>query len=382
MAGVVALGASRVTFGPLHGDVPAHAAKHLERSIAARRRRDVRLKRLHDPDRARLDLADFHEARSRAQLERVERVELCGTGQVAIGCTHRHCAQRGKHGQIYRTRCQAWRYCVSCRGLRCARERRRLVKAMTAHRRRWHREMRRDHRPGRWSSKFLTFTVPHSGSVARDFAILQIAMRVLRKRVVEWLVNHRDITEEQKRFPYVRVFEATDSDGGHAHCHVWMISPYLPHQVLRVLWGRALINAGATNVVHADIDWIRQNYGQTDLDLADIETVATCRRKRTQLVPWPVIDVRAERTDSSTANELAKYMTKDMRGDDLIDPAVYATIIEATEGLRMLTASRAFWVLEESHACGSCGWPLQLITVVPATRPSSRGPPPPSLPVS
>lgn len=316
----------------------------------------------------------WHEGRARAELERLERVQACGTGVTSMGC--RSCGTLT--GETRQTRCGAWRYCLTCRGERCSDYRARLQASIESARRVWSREMSR--RTGlRWGERFLTLTVPHSGSAARDFRTLHRAWRVFRRSLGRWLRKHRGLTKQQsRRWPYARVLEITGSDAGHSHAHVWMLTPYLPQPVLAVLWARALhsdyVPVRPLTEVIAEMEVLSDIRFQRDL--VDLETVSRWRRKPLRYLPWAVVDVRKASGDIGC--ELVKYLTKDIGpSGELTDPFVYAQLIEATEGVRMVCAAIEFWLPSDCQCCEGCGRTLELVTLTPADRSyRSRAPPP------
>lgn len=314
----------------------------------------------------------WHNQRGDAELMRAERVALCGSGAAYLGCGS--CGQVA--GELHPSRCGSWRYCMPCRSHRCLEYHAKLVEAIEAQRALFSREMnRRD--TNRWGERFLTLTVEHSGSAAYDFAVIQKAWPVFWRSVKRWLRERRPLRRDQiKYMPYSRVLEITGSDEGHAHAHVWMLTPFLPHQVLRVLWGRAIARkqGGAPMVPVRHIDDALQAC-QTTRDREDVWSVATFRGKRLRYLPWPVLDVRAVRDD--IAQELVKYLTKDIGpSGERVCPLEYANLIEATEGRRMVCSALHFWIRRDPPWCDCCNRALQMITAVPRGRPTlARAPP-------
>jgi hypothetical protein len=323
--------------------------------------------------RGELTRERWHRQRGDAELLRAERVELCGSGSAYLGCGT--CGQVA--GDLHPTRCGTWRYCLECRGARCAEYRERLDEAIEAQRALYSREVgRRD--TNRWSERFLTLTVEHSGSSAYDFGVIQRAWPVFWRGVKRWLKQRRPLRRDQLKFmPYSRVLEITGSDAGHAHAHVWLLTPYLPHQVLRALWGRAIAakHNGARMVPVRPLEEVLEEC-KTQRDRDDVLSVATFRGRRLRYLPWPVLDVRAVHGDVGC--ELVKYLTKDIGpSGEAVSPLEYANLIEATEGRRMVCCAVHFWVPSEpAKWCDCCNRAMGLITVVPRGRPSlARAPP-------
>ena len=348
-------------------------------TLAGRIRRADSHQRIADRERADKNLtgAEWHEGRARAELERLERVQSCGTGVTSMGC--RSCGTLT--GQLRQTRCGGWRYCIACRGERCSDYRARIDASIKAARAVWSRQL--GLRSGqRWGERFLTLTVPHSGSAAHDFRLLHRAWRVFRRSLGRWFRRHRYLTREQAcRLPYARILEVTGSDEGHAHAHVWMLSPYLPQPVLAVLWARALHSPYTPVRPLAEV--IAHTTEQASIagrnparDLADLATVSRWRRKPLQYLPWAVVDIR--RASGDVGSELCKYLTKDIGpSGELADPFLYAQLIEATEGVRMVCAALEFWLPTDADCCEACGRTLELVTLTGADRSwRTRGPPP------
>jgi hypothetical protein len=298
-------------------------------------------------------LARWHEGRARGQLERIERVEDCGSTSYELCCKSCGVVAPGVHKRT----CASWRYCVSCRGSRAADYRERINEA----RERWIKHARSYER-----ERFLTLTIPHS-ALADDVKGILAAWERFTRGLRRWL--------RQRGTPmlaYVRAMEITASGGGHVHLHVWIGSPFLPHAVLRVLWGRALqsdyVPVRPLAEVLAELPDERSR--------RELQRVARWRGRERAWVPWPVLDVRQVRGD--VADELVKYMLKDMEAGELIDPLTAANLIEASEGTRVVATSRGYWVVTE-HDCEHCGEPrVFLVLSVPGradpslrTRPGS-----------
>lgn len=287
------------------------AARH-DRAAAASLRRSRRL---------------WHEQRAGAERDRPARVQACGTGSVQIRCEA--CGTVHAHGPA---RCGAWRYCLTCRGQRAAEYRARFSLA----RERWTRTAGRDRRQ---RERFLTLTIPHR-SPAADVRRLLDAWERFTRSLRRWL--RRRWTPQ---LSYVRVLELTSSDGGHVHLHAWIGAAYLPHAVLRVLWGRALTSD------YVPVRPILEVLPELDTRAQDeLLEVARWRSRRVRsYVPWPVLDIRT--VTSGIETELVKYMLKMPEG---ADPLVVASCIEATEGVRVVGAALHFWLAPVRIEC-DCG---------------------------
>lgn len=276
----------------------------------------------------------WHYGRARGQRDRQDRVERCGDHDVVVVCTS--CGQT--RGEPHAARCGGWRYCADCRGRRASRYREAIDLATE----RWSAQAARYER-----ERFLTLTIPHSGDVASDTRELVAAWSRFCRGLRRWLRRTRGI---RRHVAYVRALEITTSDGGHAHLHAWIGSPYLPHAVLRVLWGRAL--HGSHVPVRLLSDVLSDQHDPRAIE--ELLEVAGWRGRRdVRYVPWPVLDVRAVPAGSVSA-ELAKYLVKEMTDGELSDPELVGRAIEASEGIRCLGASRHLWVAVPIELC-DCG---------------------------
>ncbi len=401
---------------------------------------------------ALLSRARVYERKARGQHERIKKVLACKTeAYELVGnpmCPA--CAEEVKNQML--TRCEGWRYCMPCRSERCREYRARLNEAIEQARIKHERKLSGWRR---WSEKMLTITIPHSGSSAYDLAKLQKswAKGKFLSRLKNWFTPHsckrcRSSTKHawmrpssdvriKDGLPFARVLELTGSDGGHAHAHVWMMTPYLPHWVLRTLLGFSMQDIAVTSddgwllddspsparavmrgsreaaipvravkdvmadpgvmppgplckaygddvrsrrCEHPSCRSIRQKRLKAS---AEIRALAFFRNKKLAFLPWPVLDIRE--AYGEVGNEIAKYMTKDAERDPvtrelhMVEPAVYAEIVEATEERRMVCVSRYFWVKHEPKLCECCGWG-RLRSPIRSQRaselpPGPRGPP-------
>lgn len=381
-AHLLELAQSTPFLGPLD---PKHGATLADAQSSAKGFRD------HYEERSALFArAVWHERRARAELDRIERVEACQTEEYARVCDG--CGDVSQDdGEQHFTRCESWQYCVSCKGSRCADLRGRFDDSATEWRKVYRREMESPFR--RWSEKLATFTVPHSGSATRDLAILYVCFRRFFPVIREWLrasdSRARCINEpgtpgyvSPPTLPYLRVFELTGSDAGHAHLHTWLLGPYLPHWVARIEWGKSIGYCGARKE-HAGLTASYLPVRHIDDVLADVMPIGpecfgtcahcSCKRnrftrraaskqihelatvqhgRRIQWLPWPVVDIREAH---GVGAELVKYLTKDIGpSGEHVDPAEYAHLLEATVGRRLVCASLSFWYEPPRRVCACC----------------------------
>jgi len=158
----------------------------------------------------------------------------------------------------------------------------------------------------------ITFTMPHSGDIARDRRVMGEAWRSLTKaaHAGRWWST------------YALAWEVTPGTAGdgHVHMHVAVISCWVPYRELRDAWERVMPGAN----------------------------------KRSS------VDVQAPRRSSkpaqSAADYLSKYVTKG------VDPAVFTAqkageLLVAFRGLRKVSTSRYFWrpIRDREVRCTTCG---------------------------
>jgi len=299
-------------------------------------------------------LADWHFARARGQLTRFERIAECGEREYVIRCN-----DCGAEGRRFEARCSQRRLCTRCRGAYIHQYRGDIAEA----RQRALRSTLHLFRPlapgGPWDERFLTLTVPHSGDVKHDVTTIRAAWPVLLKKLWAFFRTVLGLDERVIReLRYLRVLEITPGrkNDGHAHFHVYLISPYIPHELVRQIWGTELARHGHRVPVRplADVlDGIESEFRKKQL-----ERVLRFHGAALAEVYWPDVDL--ERCYGSVENELVKYLVKDaefQRGElTLIDPILGARIYEALEGVRTIASSRRFFRRElRRGCCMQCG---------------------------
>lgn len=283
----------------------------------------------------------WHQCREKGQIKRFATVQGCGARLGHIVC--KSCD--GEHS-VDHTHCDQHRLCIRCRGSRANKLRKRFRLARAAQLRRRRRELSGS-RSRRWRERFLTLTFPDSGDPAHDVTAICGAWPAFIKGVRRWLVRVRGVPKDLAgSIPFLRVLEVTPgATGGHAHLHVWILSPFLPHAVLRVLWARALGEAASLRCPLRELDSLELD-GREREELATLIGTATATR-------WPVIDIRAAYGDPSL--ELVKYLIKDVEQGQAIAPETYAAIYCALEARRTAVTSRSLWLPPQACACKQCG---------------------------
>jgi len=295
----------------------AHRAKRADAYARLARRRIAKRREQGFSDIYAKADARWYTARERGQRERPARVDACGAEVILASCVGCGTVHEMRSG------CRIGLLCFPCRSADAALKRRvfrraRAVAIAAARQRGLFNERRRG---GRWSEKFLTLTAPHfphHSITERIEIVLRAWARFLR------LLNEFWKSRDVKSAEWFRVFEWTlgvfDSLG-HPHLHVWILSPFLPHDEIECWWREALAE-------------------QTDL----------------QGVTRVVVDIR-EVHDDGAERELIKYLTKDITASgEKLAPELYAEVYMALDGHRNTQASRGFIGKGkvEKHAC-ECG---------------------------
>ena len=305
---------------------------------------------------------DWHQRRANAQDERPHRVAACGTEEVRIRCID--CSHETTQLVL---RCQQWRLCRHCRATRATRYQAMFRDGRRAARAAYSWLLRTSpFDGGPFSDRFITLTMPHSGDIERDIRLLPKLWRRVRALATAHLRLDLGIPKDQAAFPFVRVIEVTGGDDGlgHAHIHAWALSPYIPHALIRLWWGQALIAEGyvvpskplAEALATAKEEWQRRRLAKW------LVTRRGANGRPLSEVPWPVADIREAR--HGIEREFIKYLIKDAeRAPDgslnFMDPGLYARIYQGLEGVRTIQASTGFWskdALETGvRACERCG---------------------------
>ena len=267
----------------------------------------------------------WHRARARGQRARVETVKECGESSLVISCEC--CDHKEERSQA----CGVGLLCVGCRGRIAARKRAQFrdAVALTLAEPKVRGLLRRSWASARWSQKFLTLTAPHDPAhgVQERIELLCAAWPHFLKSINAWMRGRP--LHERGALAWYRATEWTagSDGGGHPHFHVWMLSPYLPLELVRDWWRGALQRAGyASESVRCPV-----------LDLQELKS-------------------RGER--AGLPNELIKYMTKDLLPNGShVAPEVFAEVYKAFDGRRMTQASSGFLsqVERRPSSCGKCG---------------------------
>lgn len=327
------------------GELTARHREAKARSLDAQAK--ARERKARSENRAPREIRDagkWFRDRAKGQRERPQRVANCQqTDRLTVTCN--------ACGTITErmVRCGVGMMCISCRSAIVYRKRGpfRRARAIVLKEAARAGLLRSNRRGGRWGEKLMTLTAPHlEGHNIEDRIALVRAAWPLFLKMFNQFLRDRGAHHDARWF---RNFEWTPAiDGrGHPHCHVWIFSPFIPRDLIIEWWRASLIRAG---------------YAEADLRHL-------------------MIDIRAMTNGEKGANEVIKYMTKDLVADgSRIDPALYARVYCALDGVRTTQGSRGFIKLAERKsacACGACGWPphvAQDVTLLELTCVNS-GPP-------
>ena len=303
----------------------------------------------------RLSTFEWHEQRRKAQAERFARIHACGTVTHAL---ETFCPDTGEvhEARPFKFTCKVWRLCPHC----LKRRQNKLKRGVEQVRPRALKERKRQcskhykGRDGRWSERLLTVTVPHSGDAAADAAILRKAIPEFTRRMAEHLKKDRGATE---KVVYVRGLEVAPSDdGGHAHAHFWLLSPFLEHSFLRVTWGRVLEAMGVkcpqkswNEVFHRPPSSNPRQDARKWTGAIDSRARYWCRTRRgphgrqEAEVSWPIVDVRGARGAAEYAAKVgvATYVVKGAKIQRM-HPLHAGAIYVALEGARAVVWARGW----------------------------------------
>ena len=310
--------------------------------------------------------ATWYWQRAEGQGRRFERLMECGrVREVVTTC--------GACGDVKRKplTCRHHRICAECRGRRVRQGQARIARTMERYL-----DAARNKLPHDWTTKFLTLTLPHLGSIEHDVDVLTSSFNSFWKRLREHLAVDRGI---KRKMPWLRVLETTTKTGtGHAHLHVLLTSPFVPVPVLSFLWAKSLPfdYLARCPVVPVEDVLDGMGYATEEWQRDQIRRVFVTRRGRNGRplthvaqprvhVEKTYVPVRTGRHQAKVrsqamqiAVEVSKYLVKDAyeQGGALQWNALLnARIYEALEGHRVYQASKGFWVGDRPPPDCDCG---------------------------
>lgn len=301
----------------------------------------------------------WHLDRATGQRRRIERVLECTASDVAYVCDP-ETDGCGRVAHVTGDTCGVRRLCE-----RCCKAHAHKIRALFRPAR--ERELAARHaliKHGGWRERFLTLTVPHSGDAGDDVRELHEAWprfwRRLRAHVARrWGTWRVDAKGRRRRvpphMPYLRCTEVTHSDAGHAHIHVWLLSPFLSHVELRLMWARSLSPSYRARVPHkavGDIDTSTMTPKHRTQAVQALAAALGGKFTASDTVPWPVVDVRACR--EGVEAEVVKYLTKDIERGERVAPEQFARVYIALEARRTLVTSEHLLIRRKAAKC-TCG---------------------------
>lgn len=284
----------------------------------------------------------WHAQRAKGLREWAARLALCGREENGL---HLWCGECGAE-HVLPVGCGVEALCHGCRDRRAREwrkefdEGRQLLEELTAERR----LDRAIH------GRLMTLTAPDVGPLEERIVIRAAAWRRFSKRLSAWFVEESErlaritgtsVETIRGLIHYMRVEEWTPGTdhAGHPHFHVWLHSPYLPHQEIRDGWRRDVIaSARELQSAHVGAYEAQESYQ---------------------------IDIRIAGSDVS--KELIKYLVKDWLegGPDgeakglRIAPAMFARLVQANAGRRRRQCSRGFREYcragKQPPQCRECG---------------------------
>lgn len=245
---------------------------------------------------------------------RTDKIATCGvrTRRVRCGCGERSLP----------VGCDVTQLCETCRRAHWKRWRKIITRCLDAHLRSargtWARDGARTLRP---EIRLMTLTVPHSGSLDRDRALLSKGWNAINKVAnVEGWWSH-----------YAATFEATPGTrgDGHVHMHVAIITVWFPYKRLHELWNAA-----------------------TGACIVDIQ-----RRARSPHA------IKRYGEAGNAAYYIGKYVTKGVDNAEFTG-TIAGELMVAQRGRRKVTTSRHFWRpwRERTIECHECGHPHRLVS--------------------
>lgn len=291
--------------------------------------------------------AEWHRARASGLRWRYRSACRCG-----LDTLHKLC---GACGVVHATPagCKRYTVCAECRAGRARARARRLSDGMRAHAATT--EARIASAQG-WRWRWLTLTVPHGAGVVDDAQRLPRAWARLRRRI------RLRLGRRARWLRYARSLELTPSDGGHAHLHVLVWSPWLSQAWLGVEWARALRAEGGrvdARELGELVKRERERRGEREAR-ALVELVTDGRARRAPAsVPWAVVDVR--RVDGDDGDALAAYAAKGVALYAAKGATVEGRAFEVASDLERALYARRTWQASPGlcrapePTCADCG---------------------------
>ncbi len=339
----------------------------------------------------------WHLNRAKALREKVSRVKKCRTDAVI-----QQCNDCGTFRETPIT-CGDAQLCLHCRTARVTKYVKRFEPAHVAADKAIAAagyKLPYGRHGGRWSAKFVTVTITHSGDLAADLAAFPRAWPKFLQRIRRHYLLDRGLTRQMvDALVYVRVLEITpgghdDDDDpelaeakGHAHMHLYMFGPFIHQALLAHYWGQSL--DGVHRTLCRTVDRAGLLADQDDpRKRKELEALLVTRRgqhgRPLSKVFRPIVDIRqCTGSPHDIASEFAKYLIKDgqrskQTGElEYVDPEWFAHAYRAMYERRSIAACRHFWIVEyaepQNVRCDDCGgWHIKTYF---AALELARGPP-------
>lgn len=302
----------------------------LGRALAARTSTDRR---------AALSSHRWHRDRAEGWRRRWATAAECGTRSAWVAT----CAGCDAKREPVTLRCGLPRECPRCRGAELGRRVERIERQLEAGRRLRVRECARRGptiaRPlGAWDWRFVSLTIPPGAGVHADARDVRRAFADLVRRIDAWL---RIEGGEKSGCMVLSSVEGTpgESRHGHIHLHALFLSPYIPHALIRRIWGEELAKRHSRRAIPYEVpsDAIE---GVTHAPTARLITYTRRGRHGRPLdaVPFPIVDIRA--ADAGSIRELAKYAVKGIYQPSAEQVSKWADVYCSLASVRLFASSR------------------------------------------
>lgn len=330
----------------------------------------------------------YYRDRARAQLRRWDQVALCEADAVArVWAVCKSAKAACTPEVVGRCGCGVERACRVCRVELVREKRAQAERAIEAAAELYAPELARAVNP--WAWRMVTLTVPPGLGIDRDVADMARMLADLRRWVNAWILNEGgerewrtalcrntegELVRRTMSPPWLAHLEITKGEErrGHTHAHLAICSPYIPAEVLRYFWGKALERRGRRGLVPhltiGEVLWKVYERGGESWRVEQVSAALVTRRgahgRQLATVPWPITDVRRAYGSSEAgglARELCKYVVKDVSdGGESMPVDLEADIYCALDGRRTLLSQRGFWGLGASASihsrhCEECG---------------------------
>lgn len=300
--------------------------------------------------RGAITTADWHRARASGLARRYQAPARCGLDILTKLCRCCGSVETKALG------CKRFSVCAHCRKTRANKRATDLREGMKRHA---SSPRARATALEGWRWRWVTLTVPHTAGVEATTTAIPKAWARLRRRILARITGR----SRRSELAYVRSLEITASDGGHAHVHALVWSPWLSQAWLGVEWGRALEAVGV-KVPRVELAPLlereRTRRGEREASSLAMRLRDGRTRRDAVMVPWVIVDVRAIDTrdnDALTAyaaKGVSTYAAKGAATDAGGVLEVASRIERALYGRRTWQATRGL-CRPKDPVCNECG---------------------------